>query len=184
MRSHAQRNYDRILAAATAVFAESGPDASLNEVARRAGVGPGTLYRHFPNRQSLQLAVLRERIEALCRRGEDLLSASDADAALAEWLQALLLHARNDQGLGAAALTGPIGSNFDCREGIRQAVAKLLARAQREGTVRNDCSADDLIQLVAGIGLAAADSSDADQPDRLLGIAIDGLTNHDFEQAR
>ncbi|MGY1899866.1 TetR/AcrR family transcriptional regulator [Nocardia gipuzkoensis] len=178
MRSHAQRNYSRILAAATAVFAESGPDASLNEVARRAGVGPGTLYRHFSNRQALHLAVLQERIEVLCGCGEDLLSAPDAGAALGEWLRALLLHARNDRGLGAAALTGPIGLNFECREAIERTAAKLLARAQRAGTVRTDTSADDLIQLVAGIALAAADSSDADQADRLLGIAVDGITTH------
>ncbi|MFI9637033.1 TetR/AcrR family transcriptional regulator [Nocardia sp. NPDC051929] len=155
-----------------------GRRASLNEVARRADVGPGTLYRHFPDRQSLQLAVLQDRIEALCGCGEELLSAPDAHAALGEWLRALLFHARNDRGLGAAALTGPIGSNFECREAIRRTAEKLLTRAQGAGTVRTDTSADDLIQLVAGIGLAATDSRDAGQPDRLLGIAVDGLITH------
>ncbi|WP_328393826.1 TetR/AcrR family transcriptional regulator [Nocardia sp. NBC_00416] len=175
MRSHAERNYRRILAAATAAFAESGPDASLNEIAKRAGVGPGTLYRHFANRQTLQLAVLRERVEALCERGEELLSEPDADTALEQWLRALLQHTHADKGLGAAALTGPLGHDFECRAAIGRTATQLLTRAQTQGTARGDTSADDLIQLVAGIGLAAADSADSDRSGRLLRIVVDGL---------
>ncbi|MEU6583484.1 helix-turn-helix domain-containing protein [Nocardia sp. NPDC046763] len=176
MRSHAQRNYDRVIAAASAVFAESGPDASLNEIARRAEVGPGTLYRHFPTRQDLQAAVLKERIAALARHGEELSSAADAVAALVEWLRALLVHAKSDRGLGAAILTSAAHSEVDCHTVIREAAVELVERAQRVGAVRADVSIDDLIHLVAGIGLAAAHASDAGQPDRLLDLALTGLT--------
>lgn len=175
MRSHARRNYHRILRAATEVFAESGPDASLNEIARRAGVGPGTLYRHFPNRQILQTAVLDERVEILCREGTGLLSLPDADAALARWLRSLLLHTRTDKGLGAAALTGSTDQSAQCRAAIEEAAARLVARAKDSGTVRSDTSADDLVHLVAGIGLATEHHSDSAQAERLLDTVLRGI---------
>lgn len=175
MRSHARRNYDQILQAATVVFADSGPDASLNEIARRAGVGPGTLYRHFPNRQCLQTAVLSERIEKLRGEGADLLRLPDADLALVRWLSLLLLHTRSDKGLGAAALTGTTDQSAQCRTAIVDTAAHLVARAKDRGTVRNDTSADDLVHLVAGIGLATEHQSDSVQAERLLGTALRGI---------
>ncbi|MGA6204298.1 TetR/AcrR family transcriptional regulator [Nocardia testacea] len=175
MRSHARRNYDQILRTATTVFAESGPDASLNEIARRAGVGPGTLYRHFPNRQSLQTAVLEERVENLCGEGAELLSLPDADAALARWLHALLLHTRTDKGLGAAALTGSAEQSTQCRTAIEETATRLVARAKRHGTVRNDTSVDDLILLVAGIGLATEHDPAPARAERLLETVLRGI---------
>lgn len=175
MRSHARRNYEQVLRAATEVFAESGPDASLNEIARRAGVGPGTLYRHFPNRQALQAAVLGERIEKLCAEGDALLSLPDAETALARWLRSLLLHTRTDNGLGAAALSGNAEQSAQCRTDIGETAARLLTRAQEYGTVRNDTSADDLVQLIAGIGLATEHRGDSVQDERLLGTVLRGI---------
>ncbi|WP_416562343.1 TetR/AcrR family transcriptional regulator [Nocardia testacea] len=175
MRSHARRNYDQILRTATTVFAESGPDASLNEIARRAGVGPGTLYRHFPNRQSLQTAVLEERVENLCGEGAELLFLPDADAALARWLHALLLHTRTDKGLGAAALTGSAEQSTQCRTAIEETATRLVARAKRHGTVRNDTSVDDLILLVAGIGLATEHDPAPARAERLLETVLRGI---------
>ncbi|MGW5383474.1 TetR/AcrR family transcriptional regulator [Nocardia sp. NPDC003963] len=175
MRSHARRNYDQILRAATAVFAESGPDASLNEIARRAGVGPGTLYRHFPNRQTLHTAVLNERIENLCGEGAALLSLPDADTALARWLGSLLLHTRTDKGLGAAALTGTSEQSAQCRKAIEETASRLVTRAKDDGTVRSDTLADDLVHLVAGIGLATEHRADSAQADRLLGTVLRGI---------
>ncbi|MFX0580315.1 TetR/AcrR family transcriptional regulator [Nocardia nepalensis] len=174
MRVDAQRNYERVLEAATAAFAQDGPEASLNDIARRAGVGPGTLYRHFPNRQALQAAVLRERIEALCGRAEKL-AAAEPIAALTDWLGAVLVHARTDHGLGGAVLAGPIDLGFDCKQAIHRAGAALLARAQRTGSIRADIAIDDVIQLVAGIALAARHGADPDQPARLLGLVMDAL---------
>ncbi|WP_433757029.1 TetR/AcrR family transcriptional regulator [Nocardia sp. CA-135398] len=180
MRVDAQRNYERVLEAATAAFAQEGPEASLNDIARRAGVGPGTLYRHFPNRQTLQAAVLRERIETLCGRAEELQS-SEPSAALTEWLRALLVHARTDHGLGGAVLAGPVDLGFDCQQAIHQAGAGLLTRAQQSG-IRADVDIDDVIQLVAGIALAARHGTDPDQPDRLLRLVTDALRSTSEER--
>lgn len=175
-RADARRNYARVVAAAHAVFAEEGPEASLNEIARRAGVGPGTLYRHFPTRHALLTAVLRDRIEALCRRADDLLTAESPDAALAEWLRAFLAHARSGQGLGGALMTLESDElGFDCHQRIRDAAAALLANAQRAGTARADLSPADLLQLVVGIALATARTTDAEEPLRLLTLILDTI---------
>ncbi|MEV6428896.1 TetR/AcrR family transcriptional regulator [Nocardia sp. NPDC051463] len=153
---------------------QRGPEASLNDIARRAGVGPGDLYRHFPSRQALQAAVLRARIDTRCEYAEDL-SSSEPTSALTNWLCALLTHARTDHGLGGAVLAGPVELDFDCRQVIHQAGAVLLTKAQEAGGIRTDVTIDDVIQLIAGIALAARHSADPGQPDRLLRLVLDAL---------
>ncbi|NKY35125.1 TetR/AcrR family transcriptional regulator [Nocardia speluncae] len=175
MRADAQRNYERMLSAAAETFAEEGPDASLNEIARRAKVGPGTLYRHFPNRQALLAAVLRERIEALGARAEELMSTTDPDNALREWLRAFLTHARADHGLGGAALTEPVDLGFDCHARIHEAAHAVVAHAQHAGSVRADVHARDVVQLIVGIALTTSRGSDSDRPEHLLGLVTDAL---------
>jgi AcrR family transcriptional regulator len=178
LRADARRNHERLVTAAHAVFAEAGPEASLNEVARRAGVGPGTLYRHFPTRRALLTAVLRDRIEALCGRADELLTLDSADDALADWLRAFLTHARGSQGLGSALMIEePDELGFDCHQRIRDAATTLLANAQQAGTARADLSPDDLLQLVVGIALATTRGEDADQPDRLLALVLDAVSS-------
>lgn len=173
-RTDARLNRERLIATAQEVFAESGPEASLNEVARRAGVGPGTLYRHFPNRSALLTAVLKGRIETLCELAATLSSSEPADDALTQWLRAFLVHARLNQGLaGALMVEEPVALGLDCHKLILDAAAGLLAQAQRRGTARADLTADDLIQLVVGIALSTARSHDAQQPDRLLALVLD-----------
>jgi AcrR family transcriptional regulator len=175
-RADARRNYERVVAAAHEVFAEEGPEASLNEIARRAGVGPGTLYRHFPTRHALLTAVLRDRIEALCGRADELLAAESPDTALAEWLRAFLAHARSGQGLGSALMTaGPDELGFDCHQRIRDAAAGLLTNAQRAGTARADLEPGDLLQLVVGIALTTTRPADPDEPTRLLDLVLDAI---------
>ncbi|MGI5488687.1 TetR/AcrR family transcriptional regulator [Microtetraspora malaysiensis] len=176
-RSDARRNHDLIITAARETFAESGPDASLNEIARRAGVGPGTLYRHFPNRSALLTAVLQDRIDTLREHARRLLSAESADEALAEWLRAFLDHARVNQGLACTLMLEERDApGLDCQRVIEEAAAALLARAQRDGAARPDLTPGDLIQLVVGIALSTArNDDDAGRPDRLLALVLDAV---------
>ncbi|MFF7443135.1 TetR/AcrR family transcriptional regulator [Streptomyces sp. NPDC008122] len=175
-RTDARANRERLLAAAAEVFAEAGPGASLNEIARRAGVGPGTLYRHFPNRPALLTALLRDRIETLCARAEALRAADSPDDALAEWLGAFLTHARVNQGMGGALLVEEAaGSGPDCHRLILDAATGLLTRAQRHGSARADLTAEDLLQLVVGIALSTARDEHSGQPDRLLALVVDAV---------
>jgi len=161
MRADARRNYDRLVATAREVFAEEGPDASLNEVAGRAGVGPGTLYRHFPTREALLVAVFRERIQSLCAQ------AREEDATLAGWLRAFLVHARTDGGLSTAMASSP-DAGFDCQTLLRSAASELLERAKQTGQARADLEVDDLFQLVTGLAQVPRAS-------RLLTLALEGF---------
>ncbi|MGW7410946.1 TetR/AcrR family transcriptional regulator [Streptomyces sp. NPDC054863] len=129
-RTDARLNRERLVTAAQEVFAEAGPEASLNEIARRAGVGPGTLYRNFPNRQALLAAVLQERVERLCALSDDLLGSESADDALEEWLYAFMEHARLNQGMGSALL---LEEDAAIRERDTAALRKGDAAALTEG---------------------------------------------------
>src|SRR5690349_3676673 len=106
MRSDARRNRDLVLAAARAEFTEHGAAASLNRIAQRAGVGPGTLYRHFPSVQALLVAIIQEDVAALCERGEALLDHAHPGAALREWLRAVAVHASAMRGFVAVEVLG------------------------------------------------------------------------------
>jgi AcrR family transcriptional regulator len=176
-RTDARLNRDRLVAAAHEEFAESGPGASLNRIARRAGVGPGTLYRHFPDRQALLAAVLADRIARLTARADLLLATEEPGTALARWLEALLAHARLHQGMGSALMVeAPDGSGADCRRAVVDAARRVLARAQADGLARADLDPDDLVRLVAGIALSTAHGTDTGQPDRLLALVLDATT--------
>ncbi|MEU5955544.1 helix-turn-helix domain-containing protein [Streptomyces sp. NPDC047525] len=179
-RADALRNRERIVAVARETYAEAGPEASLNEIARRADVGPGTLYRHFPNRAALLTAVLKDRIDALCGTAQELLAADSADDALDDWLRAFLAHARVNQGLGGALmieeLETPDALGFDCHQRIHDTAASLLTRAQTEGTAREDLLPGDMVQLVVGIALSTPhDAPDPGRPGRLLTLALDAI---------
>ncbi|MFF2659706.1 TetR/AcrR family transcriptional regulator [Kitasatospora sp. NPDC058032] len=177
-RTDARRNHERLLAAAQEAFAETGAEASLNDIARRAGVGPGTLYRHFPTRAALLAAVLEERVERLCARADELTATRPADQALAEWLRAFITHARTHHGLGGALLLEASDApDADCHRRIEDAAAAVLTRAQRNGTARPDLAADDLLQLALGIALTttAPEPDHEARADRLLALALDGV---------
>ncbi|MFI9331366.1 TetR/AcrR family transcriptional regulator [Kitasatospora sp. NPDC052868] len=175
-RTDARRNRERLLAAAQEAFTEAGPEASLNEIARRAGVGPGTLYRHFPTRGTLLAAVLDERVERLCTAADRLLATEPADAALADWLGAFVAHARVNQGLGSALLMEAEGSlGTDCHRRIREAATALLSSARNSGTARPDLTPDDLLQLALGVALATPHPGQGDQAERLLDLVLDAV---------
>ncbi|OLT10676.1 TetR family transcriptional regulator [Actinomadura sp. CNU-125] len=173
LRADARRNRELDLAAARETFAADGPDASLNEIARRAGVGPGTLYRNFPTRQALQAAVLADRVAHLCGRADELIATVPPAAALSGWLRAFLEHARSDHGLGGAVLSEPPG--LDCHQTILDAAERVLARAREAGAARPDVSAADTVQLVVGVALATGHGPDSGQGERLLGLVLDAL---------
>ncbi|MCO5974512.1 TetR/AcrR family transcriptional regulator [Actinoallomurus soli] len=176
MRADARRNVDRIIAAAGAVIAEHGADASLEEVARRAGVGSATLHRHFPSRQALLEAVFRGRVEALCAKADDLLSDPDPGEALFAWLRAVGAHAVANRGLGASLMRGDPALGSGCHDMVIDAGDALLARARAAGVVRPGIAITHLLKLVSAIALATEHEPDGPaEADRMLAIAIDGV---------
>jgi AcrR family transcriptional regulator len=180
MRADARRNCDQLLAQAAAAFAERGADdVSLEEIARRAGVGIGTLYRHFPTRQALLEAVYRDQVEALDRLSRDLLTADSPGAALAEWLAALVAFASTKRSMNTAllAMLGKQSELFSsCGAMLRDASTALLTRAQEAGAARADLVGTDVLRLVHGLMLAADSApGDAGQADRMLSLVLAGL---------
>jgi AcrR family transcriptional regulator len=179
MRADARRNYERLLTEARGSFAEHGTDASLEDVARRAGVGIGTLYRHFPTRQALLSAVFQEALAALLERSRGLAGAERPCGALVEWLRALITHAGEYRGLSRALMSASHDENSalsQCSVPLRAAGERLLVRAQQAGHVRPEVSIDDLMQLTNAIALAAEQSpGDPELADRLLTLTLTGL---------
>ncbi|MFD6417765.1 TetR/AcrR family transcriptional regulator [Streptomyces sp. NPDC060194] len=179
LRADARRNRDRLLAEARAAFAEHGTDASLEDVARRAGVGIGTLYRHFPTRHALMSAVFREAVEELLARSRELLDAEAPCTALVEWLRAIVAHATHYRGLSRALMSACAdGSSAlaECSNPMRDAGSTLLVRAQRAGVVREDVTIGDLLQLTNAIALAAEETpADPELADRLLLLTLRGV---------
>jgi len=177
LRADARRNVEKIVSAAGALIAEHGAEASLEEVARRAGVGSATLHRHFPSRQVLLEAVFKDRVEALCAKARDLLAEPDPGEALFTWLRAVGAHAVANRGLGASLLHADdptLGKT--CHDMITDAGDALLACARAAGVVRPGITIGELLKLVSAIALATEREPDgAAEADRLLAIAIHGV---------
>jgi len=176
-RADAVRNRARIVETAREVFAVRGADASLEEIARGAGVGIGTLYRHFPTRDDLVEAVFHDRIDELEALADELLTSETPGEALATWLHAQLDQAATCRGLAAEAMLTML-AHGDARspcESMRQAGAALLARAQAAGEVREGVDIDDLVRMVQAVTLAAEESDDPGTAERLFGFVLDGV---------
>ena len=163
---------------AAAVVAEQGADASLEEIARRAGVGSATLHRHFPGRPSLLRAVFAGHVDVLCRSADDLRADPRPGDALVTWLRAVLRHATTHRGLGAALLldaadAAPLEA---FHRSIEDAGEALLDRALRAGAVRDGIAIGELLQLVGAISATTEGRSDGPaRAERLLDIAVDGI---------
>ncbi len=174
-RADARRNYEKVLTAAREAFAEGGEATSLEEIARRAGVGIGTLYRHFPNRQALLEALYVNEVEELSRSADEL---DDLDPweALSRWFEGLIGYLATKRAL-AAELTNyltPDAALFQaCRSSLFSAGEPLLKRAQEAGMVRRDVDFSDVLQMVAAISKNPAASPS--QIERILRVALDGL---------
>src|SRR6266700_7613612 len=179
MRADARRNYQRLLSAAAAEFAEHGADdVSHEEIARRAGVGIGTLYRHFPTRQALLEAVYRDQVESLRARAEELREAESPGDAFAEWLRAMVRFSSTKRSM-TSALLATLGTDSEllsaCATVIRGSAESLLVRAKQAGVVRPDADAGDVIRLVHAVNIATEKSADPGQADRMLALIVDGL---------
>jgi len=176
-RADARRNYDRLLAAAAAAFAERGADdVSLEEIARRAGVGIGTLYRHFPSRQELLEAVYKDQVDGLEVLAGKLLTAESPGAALAEWMRAFIAFGRTKRSL-SGALVATIGKDSEllsaCSKVLRDCSESLLSRAQEAGEARPEVRSADMMRLTHGLIMASeAAPADPEQPERLVNLLI------------
>ncbi|MGW1073578.1 TetR/AcrR family transcriptional regulator [Streptomyces sp. NPDC002537] len=179
MRADARRNYERLLAEARTAFTAHGTDASLEDIARRAGVGIGTLYRHFPNRTALMSAVFQGEVDGLLTRSRELLASPEPCRALVDWLRAIVAHASTYRGLSRAlmaAQSDEASALSRCSLPMREAGSELLARAQGAGAVRADVGIVDLMQLTNAISLAVEQSpDDPGLADRLLMLTLTGL---------
>ncbi|WP_405792277.1 TetR/AcrR family transcriptional regulator [Streptomyces sp. NBC_01506] len=180
-RADARRNYALILAVAEEEVAAHGADASLEQIARTAGVGSATVRRHFPTRRALLEAVSRKRIEALSVRAHELTGEDDSRDALLEWLSDVVAYSASARGLAAALAYD--GSTSDavhdnaCSSALEEAGAPLLRRAARDGAVAAGVTVADLITLVVGIALATEHHPDpAAQADRLFRLTVAGLS--------
>jgi AcrR family transcriptional regulator len=174
-RADARRNYDKVLAAAREAFAEGGESTALEEIARRAGVGIGTLYRHFPNRQALLEALYLEEVEEICRSAAQL-EGADPWEALNRWFERFIAYVATKRALASELMNylDPDASLFKAsRASLFAAGEPLLVRAQEAGVVRQDVTIAEVIQMVMGI--AKIPASDPAQTERILRIALDGL---------
>ena len=178
LRADAQRNREKLLTTAVAAFAERGVDASLEDIARQAGVGIGTLYRHFPTRDALMEAVYRHQVELLCDAADDLVATRDADQALEAWMERFVDHVATKRGM-AMALKSVIGKDSElfayCHGRIRSSVEMVLANAVEAGAIRSDVEAADLLKALSGICLVSDQPGWQDQARRLVSLLHDGL---------
>jgi AcrR family transcriptional regulator len=174
-RADARRNYEKVVAAAREAFAERGSSTSLEEIARRADVGIGTLYRNFPNRQALLEAVYVDEVESLCRSAAEFEDLAPWDAFRA-WAHRLAAYLVTKQALAHELLEymdrdAPLFQT--CRGALVGAGAPLLERAQEAQVVRPDADLWDVIHMVGGI--AKIPAADPEQIEHILEIALDGL---------
>ncbi|MEU5691841.1 TetR/AcrR family transcriptional regulator [Actinosynnema sp. NPDC020468] len=180
-RADAVRNYARILAVAEDEVATHGAGASLEQIARTAGVGSATVRRHFPTRRALLEAVSRKRIDALCGRARDLADTADSRDALLTWMDDVVAYCVSARGLAAAlAYDGAEPESVhenSCSAALENAGDPLLGRAVEDGAVPAGVTVSDLIALAVGVVLATEHHPDpADRADRLFRLAVAGLS--------
>jgi AcrR family transcriptional regulator len=159
MRADARRNYERLLKVAAEAFAEHGENASLDDIAKRAGVGSGTLYRHFPTRQALLEAAYVDRMEALGARADELAKELPPGEALMEWLHELCVATIQVRGmkalLGSAVTDGSSAASTACATTVQRAAGRLVEAAQKERALRADLRPIELLRLAHGVATAS-----------------------------
>lgn len=181
LRADARRNRERLLEVASEAFTTRGIDASLEDIARTAGVGVGTLYRHFPTRDALIEAVYRREVERLCDAADDLLAELPADQALGEWMQRFVSYVTMKRGMGQA-LKSVVGADSELfaesHRMVTEAMTSLLHAAIEQGTVRKDVEPHDVLRAMSGVCLMADPSTSNASPEqacRVTRLLMDGL---------
>lgn len=184
LRVDAQRNRLKLLAAASDVFAELGHDATLEEVCKRAGVGPGTLYRHFPTRQDLLESLLRDQVDVITSRATELLTHQRVDRAFAEWLSNVAEHATRFRGLAGTIMVSGLARTevlfSSCHADMFAAGSALVDRAKQAGVLRQDIEVDEVFKLVNAIAWAVEQTDGApDERTRMISLLLEGLHPRD-----
>ena len=178
LRADARRNRDAVLSAAAEAFGSGGVEAPLEDIARRAGVGIGTLYRHFPTRNDLVYAVYRREVDLLCASAPELLATMEPDAALREWMFRFVDYAATKRGM-VGLLKSMMGTDAELfvttKANMHAAAASLLDAAARAGTIRSDVTPEDLTRTLGGICMAGDSTDWQDKTVRLVGLVFDGL---------
>src|SRR3954454_21407241 len=173
-RADAVRNREKLLDTALDVFAECGTNASLEAIAKRAGVGIGTLYRHFPTRDDLVEAAYRTEVAHLTEAADALLEEHPADVALEEWMERWIAYTATKRGM-ADALNAVVAGGSDVRTQTREqivaSIAALLDAGVAAGTIRPDINADDVMRAVGAVWQV----TDPEQARRMLRLLMDGL---------
>ncbi len=178
LRADARRNRERLLEVAVRAFSEDGPDAPLESIARTAGVGIGTLYRHFPTRDALVEAAYRNELDRLCDAVPELIAELPPDRALRRWMDLFVDYMVTKRGM-AGALRAVIASGGNpyahSRDRLLTAIGDLRAAGVRAGVIRDDVPAEDVLAGLSGITLTISDPTRRDQASRLLDLLMDGL---------
>ena len=175
-RADAARNYDLLVTAARQAFSEHGTDTSLEEIARRAGVGIGTLYRRFPSRTALLEAVYVDEIQSVCDRAYDFDRELQPFEALAAWLRSFIGYGLSKKSLASELIValGKVPQVFHvCKLNVQDAGQLLLDKAKAAGEVRQDLDLTDIMRLVGGINMGR--DMEPEQAHRLLDIVLCGL---------
>jgi AcrR family transcriptional regulator len=172
LRADAQRNLDRILEAASEAYAELGPDVTMDEVARRAGVGHGTVFRRFPTKDALRAEVIRMRLDELVVHARELLLKSDAAAAFEEFVWAAADACRRDRALFEGIEQLEVA---ETKQELHEVVGQLIRRAQKAGAIRRGLDAHDIGALVGAAIQASTYSERSGAGRRYVQVVLDGL---------
>jgi len=180
-RADARRNRERLLASASRLFAERGPDVPYTEIAKDAGVGVGTIYRHFPTRESLIEAAYRSELDAVCDAAAELARTLDAGQALRAWMDRFVDYMTTKLGM-SDAIRAVISAGGDpyahSRERLDDALGDLLQAATAAGRTRPGINADDVLMTLSGIVMAAGRPDQRAQAGRMLDLLFEGLRRH------
>jgi AcrR family transcriptional regulator len=177
-RCDAARNRDRLLEAASDAFAERGVDASLEDIAKRAGVGIGTLYRHFPTRDALVEGVYRHNVELLCAGADELRATEAPDEALAQWMQRFVAYVASKKGL-ATYLKSVVSADSDLfvstHDKVRETISRLVDDAAEAGAIRSGVEGMDLLRALSGVCLMSDQPGGPEQGAKVAALLMDGL---------